>query len=218
MYTSEILRHITILNSITPGEMAIIGSAMLAQTLKEMGIPSPGVTQSALMYAGYQGIAGNYLPGMVIVLAIYCGSMCGATITYHLGKYLGIPLIKKFGKYIHLTQDKLETVKNKVNNKSVLVIFGARFIPTIMAPLSFTAGMIRIPLLKYLAGISLVVILWASLFIGIGAVSGRVLDNIHIPGIEGIIPALLCTIVAAFLIRLGVIYFLTNRKKKPSLN
>jgi hypothetical protein len=47
---------------------AILLLAFFAQALKEIGIPSPGVTQSFLVYAGYQFSHGGFYLGLFFLL------------------------------------------------------------------------------------------------------------------------------------------------------
>jgi len=61
-----------------PGIVAVIlFPAFFAQALKEIGIPFPGLTQSLLVYAGYQFSGAGFFFGIGIVLccgwAIYHG-------------------------------------------------------------------------------------------------------------------------------------------------
>jgi membrane protein DedA with SNARE-associated domain len=204
-------------DGITSAGLAVIISALIAQLLKELGIPSPGVTQSALIFAGYQWTIGNYLISAGIILAILCGSLCGAGISYSLGCFIGFRFVKRFGKYLHLTQEKLEWIKTKIGSSALLSIFIGRFIPAFMAPSSITAGIIRFPILKYLAGVALAVMMWASLFVGIGILGGQVINSIQIPGIKNIIPVILLAVLGLLLAWI-VVRRLIEHRKKLSIN
>ena len=199
-------------------DLAIIGLAFVAQALKEWGIPSPGVTQSSLMYAGCQLTAGSFLTGTVIILAIFSGSLCGSSVAYCSGRFLGVRFINRFGKYIHLTPEKLDELKSKIGNRATPAIMLGRFVPTMMAPLSVAAGIMRIPMAKYSAGIALAVLIWESLFVSIGAFTGKALSEVRILDIKGILPALLGAMLGAFLIRTILVYLIhwhRNKKVNP---
>ena len=202
--------------SIQPADMAVAGAAFAAQALKEWGIPSPGVTQSSLMYAGCQFTAGSFLTGAVIVLAIFAGSMCGSSAAYWTGRLLGPRFINRFGKYFNLTPEKLEQFKQKIGKRATLAVMLGRFVPTVMAPLSFSAGIMRIPVLKYTTGIALAVSLWASLFVIIGAASGQAIGEVRMLDIQKILPALLGAMLGAFLIRTAFIYLWRCRCMKKA--
>jgi len=195
-------------------DLAIIGLAFVAQALKEWGIPSPGVTQSSLMYAGCQLTAGSFLTGAVIVISVFSGSLCGSAVAYCAGRFLGLRFVKRFGKYLHLTPEKLDALKMKIGNRATPAIMLGRFVPTMMAPLSVAAGMMRIPMARYSAGIALAVLLWETLFVSIGALTGKELSEVRILDIRGILPVLLGAMLAAFLIRTTFIYLLRWRREK----
>jgi membrane protein DedA with SNARE-associated domain len=198
-------------------DLVIIGFAFVAQMLKEWGIPSPGVTQSSLMYAGYQLTAGSLLMGAIVIISVFTGSLCGSSVAYCAGRFLGLRLISRFGKYIRLTPEKLDELKSKIGNRATPAIFLGRFVPTIMAPLSVTAGIMRIPMPKYSAGVALAVLLWESLFVSIGAFSGEVISEVPALNIKRILPAFMCAVLGAFLIRTTFIYFLRYRTKKKAV-
>jgi membrane protein DedA with SNARE-associated domain len=197
-------------------DLVVIGLAFVAQSLKEWGIPSPGVTQSSLMYAGCQLTAGSFLTGTAIIMAVFAGSLCGSSAAYCSGRFLGLRFIDRFGKYIHLTPEKLDELKSRIGNRATLAIMLGRFVPTIMAPLSITAGIMRIPMVKYSAGIALAVLLWETLFVSIGAISGKALSEVRILDIKGIFPSILLAMLGAFLIRTAFIYLLRWRTKRKA--
>jgi membrane protein DedA with SNARE-associated domain len=200
--------------SIENADLAVISVAFVAQALKEWGIPSPGVTQSSLMYAGCQLTAGSFLTGAVIIIAVFTGSMCGSSVAYCSGRFLGLRFVNRFGKYLHLTPEKLDELKSKIGNRATPAIMLGRFVPTMMAPLSVAAGILRIPMAKYSAGIALAVLLWESLFVSIGALTGKALSEVRILDIKEILPALLVAMLGAFLIRATVVYLIHWRTKR----
>jgi len=215
MFVDKIFEPMTfIVASVSPADIAIILTAMFAQALKELGIPSPGVTQGALIYAGIQLTTGNYPTGMAIILAIAFGSLCGASAAYSFGRFLGVPFVNRFGKYIKYTPGKMDQIKNKLHNKATLAVLLGRFVPAIMAPLSITAGIMRMPVAKYAIGIAVSVILWELFFVGIGAITGKVLDVFNIPGINVLLPAILVAAVMLILLITGLLWVLRRRRKE----
>ncbi len=203
--------------SVEQADFIIMGVAFVAQALKEWGIPSPGVTQSSLMYAGSQLTAGSLLTGVAIITAVFAGSLCGSSAIYWTGRIVGPGFISRFGKYLRITPEKLELFKAKVGNKATLAIMIGRFVPTVMAPLSVSAGMMRIPMLKYSAGIALAVLLWESLFVSVGAVAGQSLSEVRLIDVKSILPALLGTMLGAFLVRAVFIYGLKRKADNKAL-
>jgi membrane protein DedA with SNARE-associated domain len=217
MYTLHIIGQLPLQTFVIErGDLVIIGLAFVAQSLKEWGIPSPGVTQSSLMYAGYQLSVGNLMTGIAIIVAVFFGALCGSSALYFSGRFLGERFINRFGKYIHLTYERLNSLKLKIGNKAAVAIILGRFVPTMMAPLSFAAGTMRIPMARYSAGIALAVLLWESLFLSIGALSGKALSEVHFLDNKSILPSLLGAMLGAFLLRSAFIILLRWHGKKKA--
>lgn len=200
--------------TVEQADLVIIGVAFVAQALKEWGIPSPGVTQSSLMYAGSQLTNDGFLTGVAIIASVFAGSLCGSSAVYWASRMLGPGFISRFGKYLRITPEKLESFKAKVGNRATLAVMIGRFVPTAMAPLSVSAGIMRIPMLKYSAGIALAVLVWESLFVSVGAVAGQSLSEVRLLDVQNILPALLGAMLGAFLVRAVFIYILKRREDK----
>jgi membrane protein DedA with SNARE-associated domain len=213
---SSLGQVVSLVGGIPPLDTTILFSAMVAQSLKEIGIPSPGVTQGALMYAGIKLMTGDPVTGIAIMLAIVLGSICGSSTAYSLGRFLGLGFLKRCGKYIKYPPEKLEKIKTKLFEKGVLAIVLGRFIPTFMAPTSIAAGLMRIPIVKYTAGTVIAVMLWELLFVGIGAITGKVLDGFQIPRFDVWLPAILGMLMIVWLVIGVVFWWLKQSKKEPS--
>jgi membrane protein DedA with SNARE-associated domain len=158
-------------------DIAIAVTALLAQALKEIGIPSPGVTQGALVYAGYRLALGDYPSGLMIIAAVCIGSACGATLAYTGGHYF----INHFNKYLRLTPKKLTHLKDRLGRGSSIAVMLGRFVPALMAPLSITAGMLHVSPRRFGGGVALAMVAWMALFVIGGAIFGEVFETFEIP-------------------------------------
>jgi membrane protein DedA with SNARE-associated domain len=198
---------------ITPADTAVIISATTAQALREIGIPSPGVTQGALMYAGWQLATGNYFTGLAIITGVSTGCVCGALTTYFLANSFGLIFVNRFSKFLRLTPEKLEQVKNMVGRKTLPAIVLGRLIFTLKASLSAAAGLMRIRVSKFMAGTMIALVFWESLYVSIGAIGKQVFKMIDLPWNHSLILSILGAIAVGVLVRFGVI-FLFNRRRK----
>lgn len=162
-------------------DIALIGSALVAQTLKEIGIPSPGVTQGALVYAGYQLAGGHVLIGSLVITAIFAGSLGGALVAYAIGRSLGSGLVNRPGRYLRLSPRSLERARHSLGTGALWAVTVGRMVPAIMAPLSVVAGMVRVRVAVFASGVSLSTLAWAGLLAGLGAVCGRALGDVALP-------------------------------------
>src|SRR5215475_8577059 len=69
-----------------------------------VGLPVPDET--LMTFTGYLVYKGQ-LKLVPAFLSALMGSMCGITISYILGRTFGLALIHRYGKYIHLTEERL---------------------------------------------------------------------------------------------------------------
>jgi membrane protein DedA with SNARE-associated domain len=198
---------------ITQADGVIVGCTLIAQALKEIGIPSPGVTQGALIYAGYQIANENVPMGVAIIIAAFIGSACGCSVAYTMGRYLGFGLLRRWGKYGRITTERLEEAKDKLGVRVILPVILGRFVPSIMAPLSIAAGTVRLPLPRFAAGIALAMLLWAGFFVTFGAIFGQAEVDMVIPSN---LPLILAILFAALLL-CGIAYILWQRYHQPSV-
>ena len=72
-----------------------------------VGLPIPDET--LMVFSGYLISKGTLNP-YATWLTAFAGSVCGITVSYMIGRKLGMKFIDRYGKYFHLTPDKLEKV------------------------------------------------------------------------------------------------------------
>jgi membrane protein DedA with SNARE-associated domain len=189
--------------------ISIMVAAFVVQALKEFGIPSPGATQGALIYAGYQFSCGDTLIGLGITIAILIGSICGSCLMYCAARFLGFRLIEKFGKYLRVTTQSLERAKNKLRPGSFLTGFIGRSIPGMMMPTSIASGIMRLPVSRFITGVSASVVVWATVFIALGTLSGQIIDQLS-PFIES--APLFLGLLAGCVLIFALAYLLWKRR------
>jgi len=156
----------------------IVISALLAQALKEIGIPSPGVTQGALIYAGYQLAGGRLTTGSAIIAAVYAGSLAGALAAYAIGRSLGSGFATRPGRYLRLSARNLDRARERLGSGALWAVTVGRMVPAIMTPLSVVAGAARVPVPAFAGGVSLSTLAWAALLACLGAAGGRTVETL----------------------------------------
>src|ERR1700681_385599 len=75
-------------------------------TVEESGIPIPVPGDLVMLYAGYRVHRGL----MLWYEALLCGvlaTIIGSCILYHVGKRGGRPLLRKYGRHLHLPEAKV---------------------------------------------------------------------------------------------------------------
>lgn len=72
-----------------------------------VGLPIPDET--IMVFSGYLIQRGTFHAGPTWVTA-FCGSVCGITLSYWIGRKLGLPFVLRYGKYLHFTPERLGKV------------------------------------------------------------------------------------------------------------
>ncbi len=84
-----------------------------------------------------------------VILAGTLGSYLGAVIGYWLCLFIGRPLVRRFGKYFLVPEDKLERAEIWLARYETGGVFFARLLPVIRHLISYPAGLVRMNFLKF---------------------------------------------------------------------
>jgi membrane protein DedA with SNARE-associated domain len=84
-----------------------------------------------------------------VIFAGTLGSWIGSGISYWLSLWLGRAFILKFGKWVHITPDKVERAERFVHRYEAGGIFFARLLPVVRHLISIPAGIIRMNFLTF---------------------------------------------------------------------
>lgn len=146
--------------------------------LEAIGLPFPGSVLAAL--AGFLSRQGEFN----IITAFFVsllGYMFGSISAFMIGRHIGEPFIKKWGKYIRLTPERIDKAQELLEKSAPIYVVGGRFLPTIGNITPYVAGISSISIVKFLVYDMLHAVLWLTFFLGFGAVVGnewyRVIEN-----------------------------------------
>jgi membrane protein DedA with SNARE-associated domain len=119
---------------------------LMAMESSILPVPSELVIPPAAYWAA-QGTHGMSLVGVVLVGTL--GSWIGATIMYGLARWLGRPLVLKYGRFVRITPEKLERAERFLERYERGGIFFARLLPVVRHLIGIPAGVVRMPFLPY---------------------------------------------------------------------
>ena len=153
----------------TIGAMGYPGIFLL-MAMESSVIPVP--SELVMPPAGYLAYQGK----MNLAIAILCGtvgSLVGAYCNYFVSRFLGRPLILRYGKYLLIPQDKFERVESFFLRHGEISTFIGRLLPVVRHLISIPAGLSGMNHLRFssytLAGAGI----WCSILAGIGYVIGE---------------------------------------------
>jgi membrane protein DedA with SNARE-associated domain len=123
---------------------------VLLMTVESACIPLP--SEIIMPLAGWLLIEGAGLGIGYIFLAGFCGAIgnvLGSLISYWVGDRGGIPFLRRYGKYILISNHDLERANNWFGRYGDWITFVARFIPAVRTFISLPAGVARMNLGKF---------------------------------------------------------------------
>ena len=147
------------------GYVGIFGLLMLGI----IGLPIPDET--LLMFTGYL-IFKHELEPLPAFAAGFLGSICGITVSYALGRMLGLYLVTRLGHFLHIEPEALEQVRAWYERKGKYGLVISYFIPGIRHLAAYVAGSSRLSLPVFATFAYLGGLLWSGSFISIGYVLG----------------------------------------------
>ncbi len=175
--------------------------------LESLGIPLPGET--ALVTAAALA-AGGHLSIYAVVTTAVAAAISGDNGGYWIGRAGGIPLVRRYGRFIHLNESHLERTRRFFERHGPKTVFIARFIALLRTWAAVLAGAARMPYGTFMLYNALGAACWAVVVGALGYVFGRNLPRLeHYIGQASLAAALLVALVVGLV--LGWRWFERNR-------
>jgi membrane protein DedA with SNARE-associated domain len=135
-----------------------------------VGLPVPDET--LLTFTGYLIYKGHLSPPLAFVSALL-GSASGISVSYTLGRVFGMALIHRFGKYLHVTPERLNQAHAWFERIGHWALTFGYFIPGVRHLTAYAAGISsleppRFALFAYMGSV-----LWVSTFLTLGYLLGE---------------------------------------------
>jgi membrane protein DedA with SNARE-associated domain len=134
--------------------------------LESAGLPLPGET--ILVAAALLAAATDQIDIVVVVAAAAAGAIIGDGIGYLVGRQFGMPLLRQYGRYIRLDEDRLLIGRYLFFRYGSAVVFFGRFIAVLRMFAALLAGASGMPAGRFFLFNVTGGICWACLF-GFGA-------------------------------------------------
>ncbi|QCD52634.1 MULTISPECIES: DedA family protein [unclassified Campylobacter] len=127
----------------------------------------PFPSEIVMIPAGYLASKGE----MNLILAFLAGtggSLAGAVFNYYLCYFFGRDLILKYGKYVRITEEKMQKFENFFNKHGEISTFNCRLIPGIRQYISLPAGLAKMNLFKFSLYTTLGAGIWVAILLAVG--------------------------------------------------
>jgi membrane protein DedA with SNARE-associated domain len=153
----------------TIGAMGYTGIFLL-MAMESSVFPIP--SEVVMPPAGYLVQQGK-MDMLWVILSGTLGSLVGAYANYFAARYLGRPLLLKYGKYVWITEEHFSKVEDYFNRHGEISTFIGRLLPVIRHLISLPAGLAGMSHLKFTAYTLLGAAIWVSVLSWIGYFIGE---------------------------------------------
>lgn len=176
-----------------------------------LGLPIPeDITLFAAGLLSYYGLTNLW----VAIVVSYFGVLIGDSIVFALGAHYGRKLTKKWIFHKLLPDERLNAVRVKFHKRGNKLIFAARFMPGLRAPIFFSAGTLHLPYRIFLFYDGLAALLSVPTIVGAVYYFGDHLDHV-VRVIQRIEHGIVLVIIGLILAGAGK-WYITHRRLKKS--
>jgi membrane protein DedA with SNARE-associated domain len=135
-----------------------------------VGLPIPDET--LMVYCGFLISKGTLNP-LGVAIAAVAGSWCGITVSYALGRTLGVGVVHRFGKYMHVTDERLEKVNEWFRKAGHWTLFIGYYIAGVRHFTALVAGTSRLSFGTFALYAWSGGLVWVGLFLTLGYFLGE---------------------------------------------
>lgn len=153
---------------------------VLLMTIESACIPLP--SEIIMPLAGWMLVESAGLGIGYVILAGFCGAVgnvFGSLISYWVGDKGGVPFLKRYGKYILISNHDLERANHWFGRYGDWITFVARFVPGVRTFISLPAGIARMNLGKFSIYAFLGSLIWSTALAYGGYVLGQNWEEIR---------------------------------------
>jgi membrane protein DedA with SNARE-associated domain len=171
--------------------------------LESTAVPLP--SELVMPFVGFLVSQGRFT--WLVLLAATAGSLAGSLLSYTIGRYGGVPLLRRYGKFILLNEEDMKNTQRWFTRRGEATIFIARFVPVVRHLISIPAGVGKMDLKRFCLYTVAGALVWNSLLAYIGYLLGQHWEEVR-HYTEPVSLAVLILLVA------GVVWFVYHHVKR----
>jgi membrane protein DedA with SNARE-associated domain len=156
------------------------GALFVLLMLGVVGLPIPDET--LLVFCGYLISRGTLNPALTLVTAVL-GSWCGISLSYWIGRTLGLGVVHRFGKYLHLDETRLYRMQRWFDHSGHWALFGGYYIAGVRHLTAIIAGASELRFGSFVLFAWSGGVCWAAAFLTLGYFIGedwrRIAEGVH---------------------------------------
>jgi membrane protein DedA with SNARE-associated domain len=135
-----------------------------------VGLPIPDET--LLAFAGYLVFKGTFRFTPTLAFS-FLGSVCGITLSYSLGRTVGVSLVHKYGPIFHLSEKKIDQVHQWFERTGRWALFLGYYVPGVRHLTAYVAGTSKLELPVFALFAYGGAFVWSTTFVSLGYFLGE---------------------------------------------
>lgn len=136
------------------GALAVFASILL----EKIGGPTPAET---LMVIAALLVSSEAFEVTQVIVAGWLGGMLGGVVAYVLGRYGGLPVLRRYRHRLGISAERLERTQERIRGNGIKLVFFAQFLPFLRQLKGVAAGAVDMSWPSYMAANLLGCGLWA---------------------------------------------------------
>ncbi len=162
--------------------------------------------------AGYWIAKGKMSLPIVLVCGT-AGSVIGALVNYWVAQLLGRAFMRRFGRYVLLSERSLERAERYFDAHGEISTLVGRLLPVIRHLISIPAGIARMPLGRFVTYTAVGAFTWCAVLTGIGYFLGRHEDVLRNEEVQHYVSRVLVVLIPVIVVGIGA-YIVWHRRRR----
>ena len=147
----------------------LLVALLMAMESSIIPLPSEFVIPPAAYIAHSRGVMS--LTGVVIAGTL--GSWVGASVMYWASRLLGRPLLMRYGRYVLITEQKIQQAEAWSSHYGTMGVFISRLLPVIRHLIGIPAGIVRLNFWWYSLATVVGSAVWCTVLAWVGVTAGQ---------------------------------------------
>lgn len=149
---------------------------LLLVLLEDFGVPVPGET---VLIAGSVYAGSGRLNVVTVGVVAFVAAIMGDNIGYAIGRFGGRALVLRWGRYVFITEERLDRAEGFFERHGAWIITIARFLEGLRQANGIIAGISKMHWLRFVAFNALGAALWVGTWVTVGYFTGRHITTIY---------------------------------------
>jgi membrane protein DedA with SNARE-associated domain len=186
---------------------------VLLMAIESSILPLP--SELVMPPAGYW-VAKGKLSLPIVLLCGTAGSVIGALANYWVAQLLGRAFVRRFGRYVLLSERSLERAERYFAVHGEISTLVGRLLPVIRHLISIPAGIARMPLSRFVTYTAVGAFTWCAVLTGIGYFLGQHEDVLRNEEVQHYVTRVLVILIPVIVIGVGTYIVLQRRRRRAA--